>query len=188
MSARGGSGGAAKDRRYRVEPARPEHVPALPAVEEAAATLFSPQDLPPEADDPGVSPESFARAQAEGRLWVALAPDGAPVGFALVQLVDGAAHLEEMDVHPDHGRRGLGSRLAAAAVAWARAQSLPALTLTTFAHVPWNAPFYARLGFRELAPGETGPGLAAILRRERERGLRHRLAMRLALGDAGPPG
>ncbi|RUQ46321.1 GNAT family N-acetyltransferase, partial [Corynebacterium pseudodiphtheriticum] len=34
-----------------------------------------------------------------------------------------------------------------------------AVTLTTFKHVPWNAPFYTRLGFKP----ETDPRLAQIL-------------------------
>lgn len=181
MTQRDGSQDADGGRRYRIQEALPVHLPRLPAIEDEAAGLFSPADLPPDGGDPGTSPESFARAQAEGRLWVALAPDGAPVGFALLGLVDGLGHLAEMDVHPDHGRRGLGARLMTAAVDWARARGLAALVLTTFEHVPWNAPFYARLGFRALAPGETGPELAAILRREGERGLRRRLAMRLEL-------
>ena len=38
---------------------------------------------------------------------------------------------------------------------------LPCLTLTTFRDVPWNAPWYSRLGF-EPAPDE--PRLAELLR------------------------
>ncbi len=36
---------------------------------------------------------------------------------------------------------------------------LPALTLTTFAEVPWNAPYYEPCGFRRLAEAEITPGL-----------------------------
>ena len=35
------------------------------------------------------------------------------------------------------------------------------MTLITFRGVPWNAPYYERLGFRELAENEVTPGLAA---------------------------
>jgi 4-diphosphocytidyl-2-C-methyl-D-erythritol kinase len=41
-------------------------------------------------------------------------------------------HVEEMDVLPAHGRRGLGSRLLAWVCAWARAQGYAAVTLSTF--------------------------------------------------------
>lgn len=47
----------------------------------------------------------------------------------------------------------------------------PTLTLTTFEHVPWNAPYYARLGFRILDDAEVTPGLRAIRQREAEIGL-----------------
>jgi len=45
---------------------------------------------------------------------------------------------------------------------------MPALTLTTFAQVPWNAPYYARCGFRILGDAEVTPGLRAIRRQEAE--------------------
>jgi hypothetical protein len=48
---------------------------------------------------------------------------------------------------------------------WARYRGLPAVTLTTFRDVPWNGPFYAKLGFRELS--ELSPGLAAMREHER---------------------
>ena len=114
---------------------------------------------------------------------MALAPDGEPVGFALVELLDDAAHLEEIDVHPDHGRRGLGAALVDAVCGWARDAGLPAVTLTTFRDVPWNGPFYARLGFREVAAGRMGPELADLVHEEAEQGLspERRIAMRREL-------
>jgi len=37
---------------------------------------------------------------------------------------------------------------------------VPALTLTTFAEVPWSAPYYERCGFRPLADAELTGGCA----------------------------
>jgi hypothetical protein len=68
-------------------------------------------------------------------------------------------------------------------VAWARAQRLPALTLTTFRHLPWNAPFYQRLGFRILSAHEHTPAISAVLVDQEGRGLTQRVAMRLELCD-----
>ena len=45
-------------------------------------------------------------------------------------------HLEELDVHPDHGRRGLGSSLVMAVRDWAAATGHEAITLTTFRESP----------------------------------------------------
>jgi GNAT superfamily N-acetyltransferase len=70
-----------------------------------------------------------------------------PVGFAQVGEADGNAHLEELAVLPGHMRQGLGTRLVEEACAWAAEHGYPAITLTTYADVPWNAPYYERLGF-----------------------------------------
>ena len=74
-------------------------------------------------------------------------------------------------MHPCHARQGIGRRLIDHAAAWARAHELRSLTLTTYLDVPWNAPYYRRLGFRHLSPDEETPGLRMIKRRERAAGL-----------------
>jgi len=142
----------------------------LPAVEAAADELFVPlgiTDLPA----PG-TPEQWAQA------WRVLVA-GRPVrGFAVLELVDGAVHLEQLSVHPAHGRQGIGGALLAAAVEQARQHGADRVTLLTYADVTWNAPFYARHGFREAA--ELTPGLQALRAHERHLGLdRHgrRVAM-----------
>ena len=142
----------------------------LPAVEAAADELFVPlgiTDLPA----PG-SPEQWAHA------WRVLVA-GRPVhGFAVLELLDGAVHLEQLSVHPAHGRRGVGGALLAGCLAHARAHGTDRVTLLTYAEVPWNAPYYARHGWRVTA--DLTPGLRALRRREVELGLdRHgtRVAM-----------
>lgn len=178
-------GPAAEADAYAVVPAGAEHVAALPAVERAAAALFPEDDLPGILRDEALPESTLRRAQEDGRLWVALAPSGAPVGFALAGMVDGEAHLEELDVHPDHGGRGLGTRLVRAVAAWAAREGCAVLTLTTFRHLPWNAPFYAGLGFEEIPADRLSPGLAAALEAEARHGLPpdRRVAMRLRLAD-----
>jgi hypothetical protein len=54
------------------------------------------------------------------------------------------------------------------------------VTLTTFRTVPWNMPWYLRLGFEIVATEELGPVLLSILRDEKRRGLdpETRVAMR----------
>ena len=83
-----------------------------------------------------------------------------PVAYLTASTVDGCAHIDQVSVHPAHA----GKRLGAALVDHVAATSgAPALTLTTFRDVPWNAPYYERLGFRVFEPG---PELAALMRRE----------------------
>jgi GNAT superfamily N-acetyltransferase len=50
-------------------------------------------------------------------------------------------------VIPGHARQGLGRVLLDHACEWARGNGLKAVTLTTFANIPWNAPNYERCGF-----------------------------------------
>jgi GNAT superfamily N-acetyltransferase len=91
-----------------------------------------------------------------------------PVGFVWLTEVDGLAHVEELAVIPKWMRQGLGTRLLERAAEWARRQGYPALTLITFADVPWNAPFYRARGYADTEPT---PGLLALRERERELGL-----------------
>jgi GNAT superfamily N-acetyltransferase len=161
---------------YSIRKALPADVPLLPAVELEAASLYAVYGeeigLGPDMLAQTNSVEGFRAAQEAGRLWVAADPAGRPVGFALLIEIDGFVHLDELDVLPDHGRKGLGSALLAAVCAWAEANDYPGVSLSTFGDVPWNAPFYARRGFRALPAAELTPGLARLVELEGARGLR----------------
>src|SRR5262249_40855558 len=156
---------------------------ALPAIELAAAKLLeghAPESILNEVTEE----EDFRAAQSEGRLWVAIADD-TPVGFAHVEVLrPGLAHLEEIDVHPDHGRRGLARGLVAAVCEWASRCGYSAVTLTTFRDVAWNMPFYAMLGFEVVPSEEIDAEVAAIVRDEIRRGLDpvRRVVMRYRIG------
>ena len=156
---------------YQVVLAKRDHVEQLQTIELAAATIFSDEDVPENIRLTATSLDDFSSAQADGMLWTALSSDGTPVGFAIVRMLDDLAYLQEIGVHPDHGRRGIGTALIHAVFAWARSHSIEAVTLTTFRHLPWNAPFYERLGFRLLNQGELTTGLEAVLAVEKAEGL-----------------
>lgn len=55
--------------------------------------------------------------------------------------------------------------------AWVAQHDLPALTLTTYRDVPWNAPYYERLGFQVLTEVEMTAGLRSIRAHEAACGL-----------------
>lgn len=155
---------------YHVMLARPRDLPLLASVELAAARLLV-GHAPASVLRETTSQFELRKARRAGRLWVALAGDE-PVGFAHVVVHEsGVAHLEEVDVHPDHGRRGLGRRLVQTVCAWATSHGFDAVTLTTFRDPPWNMPFYARLGFEPVAPEATSVALRAVLDDEMRRGL-----------------
>lgn len=138
---------------YRVVLASPEHVSSLPDVERSAATLFA--NAVPEELLEHVTPESdFGDAQRDGMLWVALDPDDDPVGFVRVVVANARVHLAELDVLPAHGRRGIGTALVRTVQAWADSREFSEVTLTTYRDLPWNAPFYAQLGFTIVPESE----------------------------------
>lgn len=138
---------------YRVTPARLDHVCSLPHIEAAAAELF--RDAVPAELFEHATPESvFLDAQQDGMLWVALGPDDRPVGFIRVVVTGSRVHLAELDVLPDHGRRGVGTTLVRTVDDWAASEHFAEITLTTYRDLPWNAPFYAGLGFRVVQEPE----------------------------------
>lgn len=108
----------------------------------------------------GLSPESWehapsglSRAAQPGFVLVAEQTEtGTIVGFVHVLENDGIVHLEQLSVLPQEGRRGYGRRLLQAAMDEARRRGYERLTLRTYADVPWNASFYARVGFVETQP------------------------------------
>lgn len=164
----------------RIRLAVADDLPRLPEIELAAAALFPDADLPALLRLVSTPASALAAAQHERRLWVA-EHHGEVAGFALASRNGECGYLDEMDVHPVHGRRGFGRALVGAVQGWARAGGLRSLNLTTFAHLPWNAPFYASLGFRQLRDDELCPLLADALAAQRAVGLRQRVAMRQVL-------
>lgn len=168
-----------------IELADRDHLPAIPTIELAAATMFSEAELPVEMRYRVTEDEFLQQAQRDARLWVALTGDRMPVGFALAEIVDGGAHLDEMDVLPDYGRQGIGTRLVHTIADWARAGGFHIVTLVTFRHLPWNAPFYERLGFVSMQAADLGEELRMLMAAEGRAGIdtRKRVCMKLDLSQ-----
>ncbi|HDT6534852.1 TPA: GNAT family N-acetyltransferase [Enterobacter cloacae] len=164
-----------------VRPTRPGDVTALPAIERAAGQRF--RDYPELAwlaEGKVISAEQHLGYAERGLSWLALANDQ-PVGFILAETHVSSLFIVELSVHLDWQGKGIGRRLIACVADQARKRGLASLTLTTFRDVPWNAPFYARLGFEMITT------LTPELREKREEETAHglaydaRCAMRLPL-------
>jgi GNAT superfamily N-acetyltransferase len=155
----------------------------LVRIELAAGAAFRDLGMDAVADDDPGSVEELAPYADTGRVLVAADGADRPIGYLVLDRVDDAAHIEQVSVHPDHARQGIGSALIDRAASWARGNKLDALTLTTYLEVPWNGPYYERLGFAYLSAEEETPGLRAIRECERRRGLDRwpRACMRLRL-------
>jgi ribosomal protein S18 acetylase RimI-like enzyme len=151
----------------------PADIPAVQGVEDTAGQRFRECDDPRIAgcaDDAPFTAEELAAWIERGQGWVAT-ENGEVVGFIVVDAVDGCAHIEEVAVAPHAGRRGHGTALVDEAERWAVRSRLSAVTLTTFRDVPWNGPWYARLGFRELGEHEWTPAIRELRDEEHRNGL-----------------
>jgi len=134
-------------------------------------------------DDPPTDLAMLDEASRDGRLWVACDSNDVPVGFAYTRTIDACPHIQELAVLHACQRRGIGARLIEAIAGAARRTGAEAVTLTTFGDVPWNGPYYGRLGFRALAANELSAALRQVFAEEEALGLdvSRRVAMRLDL-------
>jgi GNAT superfamily N-acetyltransferase len=162
----------------------PADFPAIAEVERAAARVFAGTHMDWAVDAPPTDPSWLAAAWGRGWLWVAvLAADGRVAGFLMATPLAQDLFVQELSVHPDLHRQGIGTALLAQAAAAARKAGCAGMALTTDRTLPWNAPFYARLGF--VLQERPDPELRDRLAAERRAGLdpRQRCAMRLDLHD-----
>ncbi|WP_019630640.1 GNAT family N-acetyltransferase [Actinomadura atramentaria] len=136
----------------RVRAAEPRDLAGLAAIEASGDAMFRRLgiEFPP-------GPMVVERMiQERARILVAGDP---PVGFAAVEPLDGAVHLEQISVDAAETGRGIGTALLRAVIEEASNASAPGVSLITFREVPWNGPWYARHGFAELPIADWGPGL-----------------------------
>ena len=168
-----------------IRSADPLDGPALREIERIAGARFHEVGLGSVADAEPASVDTLTAYALAGRSWVALDGDSCPVGYAIADVVDDNAHLEQISVHPDHQGQGVGRALIDRVRAWAEESGRAAVTLSTFATVPWNEPLYAHLGFEAIPEDEIGPELRAVRDAETRHGLdpEARICMRLWLAE-----
>lgn len=155
----------------RIRLARENELSQIQEIETSAGLRFADVGMPEISSGPPRELRTFQRAHAAGLLWVADLPEDGVVGFALTERLPSSLHLDELSVLGSHGRRGVGAALVRHVATVAEDLGLDHVTLSTFCDVPWNAPFYAKLGFRTLHESELTPELSLIRDREREAGL-----------------
>ena len=140
---------------YSIERGVPSHAERLREIERAAGAMFRDVGMGDVADHDPTDASYLEECANDGRLLVALAPAGEVAGFLIWSYMDGNAYVEEVAVHPRHAGHRLAARLIDA-LADAVRGSARAITLATFREVPWNAPYYAKLGFEELSRSAVG--------------------------------
>jgi GNAT superfamily N-acetyltransferase len=156
--------------RYTIALGRPEHARELRAIESAAGRRFVDIGMADVAEgEPTPAAILEDRAQA-GRLYAAFDEHRRAAGFLIWSPKDGRAYIEEVSVHPGHAGHRLAARMIDRLAEDVRGRHA-ALSLTTFRDVPWNAPYYAKLGFVELARADAGPEHEASWLHQEENGL-----------------
>ena len=144
--------GAEQDPPARIRPARPSDLRRLAAIEDAGGVLF--REYFGESMVPALLAPAPSGSERDGQGFLLVATvDRALVGFAHVLDLDDesrVAHLEQVSVLPEYGRRGIGAQLVRAAMEEARWAGYEEMSLCTYRDVPWNGPFYAALGFVEV--------------------------------------
>jgi ribosomal protein S18 acetylase RimI-like enzyme len=154
---------------YSIRVARRKDIHHLPYVERDAVRRFAVFGLD-EMTGATIPLELLEQRQSCGQLWVALRDDK-PVGFAVASVLDDNGHIDELDVSVQHGRRGLGSRLVKKVCNWAFRSGLKGVTLSTLRTIPWNAPFYVKLGFDVMREEDLTEGLQRLRQLEALAGL-----------------
>ncbi len=153
-----------------IRPVEPDEIPLLGDIEKSAVELFRDNGLDDVAEGGHLPPGFVLSFTRYGTILVADV-DQTVAGFALVASYDQTAHLYEVSVGRTFQGQGFGRQLVDGACAWAQTNGFGAITLSTFVEIPWNAPFYASMGFRILTEHEWTPAFHVLRGREEDAGL-----------------
>lgn len=170
--------------------AEPCDFPAIQKIETLAGEIFRTLGMDDIADDEPPTLSSLHEYHSAGRAWVAcnscscsppqssprsqpqLPSASEPIAYILISLLDAYAHVAQVTVHPYFARQGIGKALIEHVGQWAKTEkSLSGLSLTTFEEVPWNAPYYMRMGFGVVSEESWTVAMKEIMEEEREKGL-----------------
>jgi len=163
-----------------IRTATDEDAPILPDIERASGTIFRQwPGLEWIADDAVQTKDEHLALIANGLALVAEMPGSGIVAFLNGEMTPDTLHIRQVAVHPDWHGRGIGRRLIETAQEIAKGRGANVLTLTTFKTVPWNEPYYARLGLVTLTSDELDTRLRDVWTSEERAGLP--MALRCAM-------
>ena len=168
--------------------ARLDETALLPAIEHDSDQTMRQTPYAYIADLPPVAADHYREAVAGGTTWVATDQDDRPVGFVACVVKDDGLVVGQLSVRQSAQKRGLGAALMQATIDWAKAAGQPRLMLTTFIDVPFNAPFYQRLGFEVVGTEALTASLKHMLAHEAQQGHdpAKRVGMALDLAGSAP--
>ncbi len=156
---------------FYVRRARPDELSAVRDVDVEAKALFRQTRHAWIADSEPEPLSFFVTREDAGLLWVATDSADKPVGHAAFSDLDGLLHLQQISVATAWQRRGVGRRILDGAFHFYRGRGVSRVTLTTFTDVPFNRPYYLRLGFADLTVDEDDPRFGPLFAHEAAMGL-----------------
>lgn len=143
--------------------AAPHDANAIRTIEFEAGQRFASVGLAGIADASPMELAVVERKIAADEIIVAVAA-GAACGFVMFEPQPTRIFIQELDVLTSYAGRRIGAALIEQVAQLARRRQLTQLILSTYRDVPWNAPYYRRLGFRDI--GATELDAALIARRD----------------------
>jgi GNAT superfamily N-acetyltransferase len=148
--------------------ASPAEIEAVVSIDDDACALYDQVglhfDIGPDHPFAQAEHARWARAANEGNVFLAVRAGSPPVGVLVMGRVDGLAYVDQFSVRMTAMRQGIGRDLLMRAIEWGGREEL---WLTTYAHLPWNRPFYERHGFVAIPESECRPGIVANLEEQR---------------------
>jgi GNAT superfamily N-acetyltransferase len=168
---------------FAIRSARPDDLPLLAPLELRAAERFAESAHPYACRLPPFDIGELGALQRAGTVWVAVSERDDLLGFAIAGRLGPDAYLHELDVEPAQARRGIGRALIRRVAAWAHELGASSLVLSTFRDVPWNGPYYERLGFAVVPESQYTAEMAELRAREgQSMRVESRVVMRASLG------
>lgn len=153
----------------KVRPALATELDAIRALERDSSRRFLGVMDALAADEPTPLEVLAARVAANGLLAATLEQNLA--AFVMFRPLEDSLYIEQIDVAPAFEGRRIGAALIDAVAERAAQAGLARLTLSTFRDVPWNAPYYRRLGFADIPDDALSKALLAVRREHVARGL-----------------
>ncbi|RDK01065.1 GNAT family N-acetyltransferase [Paraburkholderia lacunae] len=134
---------------------------SIRSIEYEAGLRFASVGMAGIADAPPMEMTLVNRKIDAQQIVVAVAAGETCVGFVMFEPQPTRFYVQELDVLTAYAGQRIGAALVEQVAQLARAQQVMQLTLSTFREVPWNAPYYRRLGFRDIEEAELDAALIA---------------------------
>jgi GNAT superfamily N-acetyltransferase len=168
---------------FSIRRAQSWDIPLLEYVERSAADIFRTVNLGFLADGDTVDPAALRAMAQANHLWVATNNFDQPIGFVGGEYLSGNFHIVEISVAKEFQGKGVGKALMTTIVEHISREGYKSITLTTYRNLPWNGPWYSRLGFFEVNAHDMGRDYLDLLDSEAQHGLdvRSRCVMRKIL-------